>query len=77
MGIPLFELRVDDPVRESLPTDTDTLKHTVTLELVEDKVGIDHTRLFQLVGDDAAHKVGVGGVQGLHQLVQGFLKTGV
>lgn len=33
------------------------------------------TWLFQLIGDDASDKVGVGGLQVSHQSVQGFLYT--
>ena len=33
--LPLFELRVDDPVGETLSTNTDTFKYTITLELVQ------------------------------------------
>ncbi|WAR11019.1 hypothetical protein MAR_036095, partial [Mya arenaria] len=44
-------------------TDTDTLKHTVTLELVEDKRSFNHAGGLHLVGDDTAHKVGMGVVQ--------------
>jgi len=40
---PLFELRVDDPVGEALAADTDALKHTVALQLVEDESRIDET----------------------------------
>lgn len=40
---PLLELRVDDSVGEALTTDTDALKHTVTLQLVEHKLGINQT----------------------------------
>lgn len=40
---PLFELRVDNPVRESLSTDTDSFKYTITLELIEYKGSIDNT----------------------------------
>lgn len=37
---------------------------------MHDQVGIDYTRLLQLVGDDATDEVGLGGTQGGHQIVQ-------
>ena len=40
---PLLEFRVDDPVGESLSADTDTLKYTVALQLVENQSGLNHT----------------------------------
>lgn len=71
---PLFELRVDNSAGESFTANSDTLKHTVTLELVKYKGGINHTGLFQLVGNDTTHKVRMSAVQVLHELVQRFLK---
>jgi len=41
--VPLFELRVDDSVGETLTTDSDALKHTVTLQLVQDQLSIHDT----------------------------------
>jgi len=41
--IPLFELRVDNPVRKSLSADTNTFQHTITLQLVEYKGSVDNT----------------------------------
>lgn len=37
---------------------------------MHDQVGIDYTRLLQLVGDDATDEVGLGRTQGGHQVVQ-------
>ena len=73
--LPLFKLGVDDPVGEALPTDTDTLEHTVTLELVENEGGINQARLLQLIGDDTTDEMRMCRVQGLHQFVEGFLKS--
>jgi hypothetical protein len=42
-SLPLLELRVDHPVGETFTANTDALEHTVTLELVEHKLGIDET----------------------------------
>ena len=71
--LPLLELRVDDPGGESLAANTDAFKHTVTLELVHDQVGVNQTGLLLLVGNDATHEVRVGAVQTLHELGQRFL----
>ncbi len=39
--LPLFEFRVDDPVREAFTADTDTLKYTVTLQLMQHQGGVN------------------------------------
>ena len=70
--IPLSELLVQHAVGEPLAADPDPLKDTVAAQLVEDQVGIDETRPLHLVGDDAAHKVGVGVAEGGHQAVEGL-----
>lgn len=75
--LPLFEFRVDDSAGESFTTNSDTLKYTVTLELVQDQGGIDHAGLFHFVGNDTTHKMRVSAVQVLHQFVQGFLKQNI
>lgn len=41
--LPLFEIRIDHSVRETLSTDTNTLKHTVTCKLVHYQVRIDES----------------------------------
>ena len=43
LDVPLLELRVDNPVRESFPADTDSLKHTITLQLIQYKSSVNHT----------------------------------
>jgi hypothetical protein len=70
---PLFEFGVEYSAGESLSTDTDSFKYTVTLKLIEYKSGINDTWRLGLVRNDATHKVGVSSVQVLHQLVQRFL----
>jgi len=40
---PLFELGVDDSVGEALAADSDALKYTVALQLVQDQFGVHHT----------------------------------
>jgi len=73
---PKFEVRIDHPVGETFTADTDAFKYTVTSELMHHQVGIDHARLLQFVGDDATDKVGLGGTQGGHQVVQLLLVGG-
>lgn len=43
MILPELEVRVDHPVGETFTANTDTLKHTVTGQLVHDKVRVDET----------------------------------
>lgn len=43
---------------------------------MHDQMGINHTRLLQLVGDDATDKVGLSGTQSGHQVVQLLLVGG-
>lgn len=71
--LPELEVGVDHPVGEALAANTDTFKYTVTSQLVHHKMGIDDSRLLQLVGDDATHEVRLGGPQSRHQVVQLFL----
>lgn len=67
---PQFEVRIHHSVGETFTTDTNAFKYTVTSELMHDQMGVDHTRLLQLVGDDATDEVGLGSTQGSHQIVQ-------
>ena len=46
-------------VGEAFTANTDTLKHTVTGQLIQHERGIDEARLFLLVGDDATDEVRV------------------
>ena len=58
------------PVGETPHADPDALEDPVAGELVEHQAGLHLARLLVGVGDDAADKVGLGGVQGAHQGVQ-------
>ena len=51
--LPLLEVRVNHPVRESLPTDPDPFKDTVAGQLVHHQLGVDHAGLLVGVGDHA------------------------
>lgn len=70
---PLTEVGIHHTVGETLPADTNTFKHTVTSELVHDKMGVDDTRLLHLIGDDTTNEMGMSRMQGGHQLVELFL----
>jgi hypothetical protein len=60
--VPELEIRVNHAVGESLTADTDTLKHTVTGELMHHQVGVNETcrrrqnltRLRRYVSDNGA-----------------------
>lgn len=71
--LPKFEIWVYHPVGETFTTDTDTFKYTVTCQLVHYQVGVDHSGLFQFIGNDTTDEVRLGGSQGGHQVVQLFL----
>lgn len=68
-SLPLTEIRVHHPIGETFTTYTNTLKHTVTGQLVHNKMGIDNTGLLKLVGDDTAHEMRMCRVEGVHQLI--------
>ena len=70
----MAELRIDHSVWEPLTADPDPLQHSIAAELVQDKLGVNNTSLFELVGDDAADEVGGSVVQHAHQAVQGLLE---
>ena len=71
--VPLFEVWILDPVGEALSADPDAFQHTVTAQLVHDQRILHGPRSLGLIGDDAAHKVGVSRPQVGHQLVQVLL----
>jgi hypothetical protein len=49
--LPQLEIGINHPVRESFTTDTDTLKYTVTGELVHHQMRIDETYARRNIGD--------------------------
>ena len=55
----LHKIGVEGSVGETFTANTDTLKHTVTGQLIQHKSGVDETTLFLLVGDDATNEVRV------------------
>ena len=56
----LHKIGMESSVGETFTANTNTLKHTVTGQLIQHKRGIDETRLFLLVGNDATDEVRVG-----------------
>jgi len=63
-------VRVEHSVGESSHTDSDTLKHTITSELVHDKRRLNLSRLLVSVGHKATHKVRLTAVQSGHELTK-------
>ena len=51
---PGLEVRVDHPVGKALPTNPNSLEHSVTRQLVHDQGGVDFARLLVGVGDHAS-----------------------
>lgn len=74
--LPQLEVRIHHPVGETFTANTDAFKHTVTGQLVHDKMGVNDTGLLQLVGNDTTDEVRLGGSQSGHQVVQLFLVRG-
>ena len=71
--LPLSEFLEGNSVGKTLSADTNTLQHTITPELVQDKAWFNHASLLVFIGNDAANKMRAGTVQGVHQSSQLFL----
>merc|ERR1712079_903749 len=71
-----LELGIEGLVWESLPTDGDTGQHTVALVLVHHKVRLHTSGLLVGVGHNATDEVGLGLVEGGHQVVKLALEVG-
>merc|ERR1712178_115549 len=67
-----FNISVHHSVGETFSADTDTFQHTVTSQLMQDKVGHHETGLLVFVGDDASDKVRLSSLQVGHQSSQRF-----
>merc|ERR1712107_324408 len=70
-GISHLVVRVQHSVGESSHTDSDTLKHTITSELMHNERRLNLSRLLVSVGHQATHKVGLTSVQSGHELTKG------
>merc|ERR1719367_38409 len=63
-------VRIEHPIRESTHTDSDSLQHTITGELVHDKWGFNISGLLVGVWHKATDKVRSTIVEGGHQLIE-------
>lgn len=73
-ALPLLEIRIHQPVRETFAANTDAFQYTVASQLIQHQSRIDDTALLQLVGDDTTNEVRMSRFQHAHQVVQAFLK---
>merc|ERR1719284_1237639 len=71
-----LELRIEGLVREAHSADGDTSQDTVTLVLVHHKVGLNSSGDLVGVGDNTTDEVGLGLVQGGHQVIKLTLEVG-
>merc|ERR1719350_440791 len=74
--VPRLELGIGELVGEASAADGNSGKHTVALVLVHNKAGLHTSRLLVGVGHHAADEVGLGLVQGGHQVVELALEVG-
>merc|ERR1719510_383975 len=74
--VPGLELRIGQLVGEASAADGNSSKHTVALVLVHHKAGLDASRLLVGVGHNATDEVGLGLVEGGHQVVELALEVG-
>ena len=71
-----LEIRIGQLVGEASAANSDSGKHTVALVLVHDKPRLHTSRLLVGVGHHATDEVGLGLVEGGHQVVQLALEVG-
>merc|ERR1719210_2299314 len=69
-GISHLVVRIEHPIRESTHTDSDSLQHTITGELVHNKWGLNISGLLMGVWHKATDKVRSTIVEGGHQLIE-------
>ena len=74
--VAVAEVSVDDPIRESLPANTDTLEHTITGQLVHDKEGVNNSGLLVIVRDNATDEAWLSGHQHVDQVIELILEVG-
>ena len=67
---PLSELLVEQTIGEALTADSDSFQDTITPELVQNKMSVNDSRSFELIGNDATDKVGCCVTEGCHQFAQ-------
>merc|ERR1719410_1762185 len=71
-----LELGIEGLIRESHPADSDTSEHTVTLVLMHHKVGLNTSGNLVSVGHNTTDEVGLGLVEGGHQVIKLALEVG-
>merc|ERR1719336_3138364 len=71
-----LELGIQHLIRESLPTDGDTSQHTVALVLVHDEFRLRTSWLLVSVWHNTTNEVGLGLVEGGHQVIKLTLEVG-
>merc|ERR1719342_1984582 len=74
--VPSLELRIGQLVGEASTADGDSGEHTVALVLVHHQAGLNASGDLVGVGHHATDEVGVGLVEGGHQVVELALEVG-
>merc|ERR1719295_590638 len=74
--VPILELRIGQLVGEASTADGDSGEHTVALVLVHHQAGLNASGDLVGVGHHATDEVGVGLVEGGHQVVELALEVG-
>merc|ERR1719400_3022114 len=69
-GVPHLVVGVEHPIWESAHADPDTLKHTITGQLVHDQWGLNISGLLVGVGHQATDEVRLARVESDHQLIE-------
>merc|ERR1712012_1462220 len=65
-----LEVRVEHSVGETSHTDSDSLQHTITSQLVHDQMRLNLSRLLVSVGHKTTHKVRLARVKSGHELTK-------
>merc|ERR1712223_329494 len=71
-----LELRIQNLVREALPTNGNTSQHTITLVLMHNQARFNHSRLFVGVGYNTTNEGRISSIQSLHQIIKLTLVEG-
>ena len=64
---------IDFHINELLNSSTQTLQYAVAGQLMHDQRSVDESGLLDLIGNDAAHEMGMSRVQICHQLQKRLL----
>ena len=66
----LPKISVDDSIRETFPTDPNTLQHTIASELMHNEERVHNAGLFVAVGHNATDKAWLSRHQHVDEIVQ-------